>query len=57
MDDLFKKHPRPWVWGFYDSHDDFIRDANGDALVQVGFNSSRREEIAKLIVKLVNEVK
>jgi len=52
---LFQRHPRPWSWHFYGDDDEFIRDANGNALFEIGFNSSDREEIVCFILNTVNK--
>ena len=55
--ELFEIHPLPWKAKAFGDDDTFIRDAEGNALISVGYNSSLRDEIMNLIVKTINKLK
>lgn len=52
---IYDEHPLPWTFSAFGKDDEFIRDAKGNALVHVGFNSSQRGAIAKAIINAINQ--
>lgn len=44
-----KHTPTEWLFGFYGPTDRWVRTADGDAIVEVGFNRAEREADRHLI--------
>jgi hypothetical protein len=46
------RHPRPWS---ISDTDNFIRDANGEPVADIGGNSARADATGRFIVTVINE--